>query len=197
MTDEEINQNFKERLGYCCTIWVCLVMPILFVAFMFAIYYGANLNPGDYLSSIYIYIIIQACCCLFLGVICVDFITTTQAHEQKEDIEKGNTNVSNYQQEINQQYPERDPCIICLENVRSVKLNCGHTPFCYPCAHQIQEQYRVCPLCQVPITDIREEFVSLNDYSPIIPPTIIQDYDQESEQDQESELEMTYDTESE
>ncbi len=57
-------------------------------------------------------------------------------------------------------------CISCWENVRSVKLNCGHTGLCHTCAHKIKHKLRVCPVCRAEIINIREEIFSDRDYSP-------------------------------
>lgn len=71
-----------------------------------------------------------------------------------------------YQDILNQQNPDKPQCLVCMENVRSVKLNCGHSVLCHICAHQIENRKQPCPICREVITNIKEEVFSDNDYSP-------------------------------
>ncbi len=71
-----------------------------------------------------------------------------------------------YQIQINQEHQESQLCVSCMENVRSVKLNCGHTILCHSCAHKIKHMLKVCPVCRTEIINIKEEMFSEKDYSP-------------------------------
>jgi len=71
-----------------------------------------------------------------------------------------------YQQQLNESHPDHPECVTCWENVRSVKLNCGHTVLCHCCAHEILEKLKICPICRKKIRNIKEEIFSDKDYSP-------------------------------
>ena len=44
-------------------------------------------------------------------------------------------------------------CIICFENARAVRLNCGHLVSCYSCSNKLDK----CPLCKKDISGWNEE----------------------------------------
>jgi hypothetical protein len=70
------------------------------------------------------------------------------------------------QNSINMAHPNNKECISCLENIRSVKLGCGHLVLCHMCIIKLKRINPICPICRVPITEIKENIFSENDYSP-------------------------------
>ena len=76
--------------------------------------------------------------------------------------------VSNiYQQILNQEYSNQKECIICWENVQSVRLNCGHAVLCHSCVRKVKNTDNKCPICREKITQIMEEVFIDTDFLPI------------------------------
>jgi len=57
-----------------------------------------------------------------------------------------------------------DECIVCMDNLKTVLLNCGHHLYCYRCAQQAYIEKEKCPICQKQITKIKTGVSSYNDY---------------------------------
>ena len=49
-----------------------------------------------------------------------------------------------------------EPCCICMDNLSCVKLDCGHTNFCWECLREmVMNGYRECPICRAEFKSIQ------------------------------------------
>jgi len=67
-------------------------------------------------------------------------------------------------QTINNQTEASAICVVCLTNVPSTLLNCGHANLCHTCAKIIKKTSGVCPMCQRRILTIKEDFFTRRSY---------------------------------
>jgi len=89
----------------------------------------------------------------------VNIVTHTNTNQSDSDLE--------YQRQLNMSFQETyETCIICMENVQSTRLNCGHAAFCHSCAQRLKDTTHVCPLCSAEIRVIQEEYLTRREWVP-------------------------------
>ena len=71
-------------------------------------------------------------------------------------------NAQTLQSDVNQfneqaNYSELLKCPVCLENIKDIRLNCGHM-LCTVCARILRQNNRPCPICRVPTTSYDKVF---------------------------------------
>lgn len=62
---------------------------------------------------------------------------------------------------LNETYSQYPICVICQKNVRSIRLNCGHTCFCHTCVRKINK----CSICLTKISLVEEGYFCQKSYA--------------------------------
>jgi len=176
------NRKRKMLMSAMLAFFTLIAFTMITVTIFFQI---QSTNNGFYTSAaVGAFSIIQLFCCMCCCTSCIDY-QTYRSHYRRVNIEAPPPQMVNpipiyvqpsapllveeqmeYQERINQEHPNSQECISCLENVRSVKLSCGHLVLCHLCAHKLKIINPFCPICRVPITEMKENIFSEKDYSP-------------------------------
>ena len=193
ISEMNINQEVEELNDYqnklqICSFIVCGILPWIGISSIFI--FNPNPKTHDEIEArnimIGFYLLIQILACCSIGVYCIEYNIIKSSSQQSQypshiveaPVQRSSISptiqvvispdIKKYQEELNKTHPDHIQCISCWENVRSVKLNCGHAILCHICAKQLNARNLPCPICREKITEIKEEVFSDKDYSPSI-----------------------------